>query len=82
MVKEKRIPVFIIGFLCAWILFSVSLKKAACESSLASNISFSGESNVIYFLDRSNAKLYRYNTQGRLTRTYTIKELGKDLGLK
>lgn len=82
MVKENRILIFIIGFLCAWILFSVSLKKAMGESPIPSSISFSGESNVIYFLDRDNAKIYRYNMQGRLTRVFTIRELGKDLQLR
>jgi sugar lactone lactonase YvrE len=57
-------------------------KKAASQSAIPSNIGFSAESNVIYFLDRDNARLYRYNTQGRLTREYIIKELGKDLESK
>lgn len=79
----KRSPtIFIIGFLCAWILFTAFSKKATCQGMLPPSISFSGESNAIYFLDRDNARLYRYNTQGRLTRLYIIKELGKDLQLK
>ncbi|MBU1147847.1 MAG: hypothetical protein KKD11_05780 [Candidatus Omnitrophica bacterium] len=68
--------IFIVGFLCAWVLFS---KIAVGQSSMPSNVTFSGESNVIYFLDRDTATLYRYNTQGKLTRSYVIKELGKDL---
>ncbi|MBU1852542.1 MAG: hypothetical protein KJ957_00675 [Candidatus Omnitrophica bacterium] len=79
MVKENRIVIFIIGFLFAWILFSSSSRNAIGQSTLPSSIAFSGESNVMYFLDRDNAKIYRYNTQGRLTRIYTVKELGKDL---
>ena len=79
MAKENRILIFIIGFICAWVLFSSSSKKAIGESTIPSSIGFSGASNVIYFLDRQNAKVYRYNTQGRLTRSYTIKELGEDL---
>jgi len=79
MVKENRILIFLIGLLCAWILFSAYSEKASCQSALPSNISFSGESNVIYLLDRDNAIIYRYNTQGRLTRSYIIEELGKDL---
>ena len=78
MVKENRILIFLIGFLCAWILFSAS-KKAMSQSSIPSNVAFSGESNVIYFLDRDTSTLYRYNVQGRLTRSYIIEELGKDL---
>lgn len=81
MVKENRILIFVIGFLCAWILFSSS-KNAISQSPLPSNVTFSGESNVIYFLDRNEAKIYRYNTQGRLTKTYIIGELGKDLQSK
>lgn len=82
MAKGNKIIIFAIGVLCAWILFSVSSRTAVCQTSIPSSIAFSGESNVIYFLDRDNAKLYRYNMQGRLTRTYTVKELGKDLQLK
>lgn len=79
MVKENKILVFIIGFICAWILFSVYSKNAVSQNTLSPNVSFSGQSNVIYFLDRGESKLYRYNVQGRLTATYTIRELGKDL---
>lgn len=82
MVKESRILIFIIGFLCAWILFSANSKKVAGESLIPPSVIFSGGSNVIYFLDREDAILYRYNTQGRLTRSYIIKELGKDLQSK
>ncbi len=82
MAKENRIVVFLIIVLCAWFLFSAGSKKAAGEDAISPNVSFSAESNVMYFLDRDNAKIYRYNTQGRLTRTYIIKELGKDLQLK
>ncbi len=71
--------IFVIGFLCAWILVS---KIAICQTAVPSNVTFSGESNVIYFLDRDTATLYRYNTQGKLTRSYIIKELGKDLQSK
>ena len=79
MVKENRNLILIIGFLCAWILFSSFSKKAIGESPIASSVSFSGESNVMYFFDRENAKIYRYNTQGRLTSAYVVKELGKAL---
>lgn len=82
MVKENKILMLVIGFICAWLLFSVFSKKAACQSALPSNISFSGESNVIYLMDRDNATIYRYDTQGRMTRKYVIKELGKNLQLK
>lgn len=82
MVKENRILIFIIGVLCAWILFSASSKKVVGEPVIPPSVSFSGESNVIYFLDRANAKVYKYNVQGRLTRSYIIEELGKDLRLK
>ncbi len=82
MVKENRILIFIIGFLCAWIFFSDFTGETNAQSALPSNIGFSGESNVIYFLDRDTSTLYRYNTQGRLTRSYIIEELGKDLKSK
>lgn len=82
MAKGNRIIVFLVGVLCAWVLFSAYSKKGMCQDPIPASISFSGESNAIYFLDRDNAKLYRYNTQGRLTRTYAIEELGKDLKSK
>lgn len=82
MAKENKILIFAVGFICAWLLFSFFSKKAACQSSLPSNISFSGESNVIYLLDRESATIYRYDIQGRMTRRYVIKELGKDLQLR
>ena len=46
------------------------------------NVYFSGDSSNLYFFDRDDARVYKYNTQGKLTRAYTIKELGKDLALK
>ena len=79
MIKENRVLIFAIGFLCAWSLFLIPSKKAISQPSIPSSVTFSGESNVIYFLDREYAKLYRYNIQGRLTRSYTIEELGKNL---
>ena len=69
MAKANRILIFIIGFLCAWILLSNFTGETNAQSALPSNISFSGESNVLYFLDRDNGIVYRYNTQGRLTRS-------------
>lgn len=82
MAKENRILIFIIGFLCAWAFFSNFTGETRAQSSLPSNIIFSGESNVMYFLDKDNSILYRYNMQGRLTRSYIIEELGKDLKSK
>jgi len=82
MVKENRILIFILGFVFAWILFFASSKKAISQSTIPSGVAFSGESNVMYFLDRSDSKIYRYNVQGRLTRTYIIEELGEDLRLR
>lgn len=79
MVKESRILIFIIGFLCAYVLFSAFSRKVACQSMAPSSLTFTAASDVIYFFDRENAKIYRYNTQGRLTRTYILKELGKEL---
>ncbi len=79
MVKENRILIFVLGFVFAWILFFASSKNAVSQSTIPSSVAFSGESNVMYFLDRNEAKIYRYNTQGRLTRTYIIEELGEDL---
>jgi len=82
MVKGNRILVFIVGFMCVWLLYSVFLKHAGSQPALPSGVTFSGGNNVIYFLDKRDAKLYRYNTQGRLTRIYVIRELGKDLQLQ
>ena len=78
----KKILIFSIGFLCAWIIFSIGLKKGACQINIPQNIYFSGDSSNLYFFDRDEARVYKYNTQGKLTRTYTVKELGKDLLLK
>lgn len=82
MVKGNRILIFIFGFLCSLVLFSVVGKKAVCQHALSQNILFSAESNSMYFLDRDEARIYRYNTQGKITRIYIIKELGKDLAFK
>ena len=81
MARQSRILIFIVGFLCAWILFSSS-RNVLSQSSLPSDVTFSGESNVIYFMDRGEARLYRYNVQGRLTKVYILDELGKDLKLE
>jgi hypothetical protein len=79
MVIAKKAFIFFIGFLCAWILFSMSVKRGVCQVNLPSNISFSADSPNLYFLDRDESKIYKYNTQGKLTHIYIIKELGKDL---
>lgn len=79
MVILKKVFIFFIGFLCAWIIFSIGLKKGACQINMPQNVYFSGDNSNLYFFDRDEAKVYKYNTQGRLTRTYTVKELGKDL---
>ncbi len=79
MVKENKVLIFIIGFICAGILFSGSSKNAISQASLPQSLLFSGESNVMYFLDKDNAIVYRYDMQGRMSRKYIIKELGKDL---
>ena len=78
----KKVLIFSIGFLCAWIIFSIGLKKGACQVNIPQNIYFSGDNSNLYFFDRDDATVYKYNTQGKLTRTYVIKELGKDLVLK
>ncbi|MDP2920920.1 MAG: hypothetical protein Q8O12_00930 [Candidatus Omnitrophota bacterium] len=75
----KKILVFSIGFICAWIIFSIGLKKGACQINIPQNISFTADSSNFYFFDRDEAKIYKYNTQGKLTQTYTVKELGKNL---
>ena len=82
MIILKRVFIFFIGFICAWIIFSMGIKKGACQINISPNISFSGDSSNLYFFDRDDATIYKYNTQGKLTRTYTVKELGKDLILK
>jgi len=82
MVKENRIFIFMIVVLCIALLVSVCPKRAICQNSLPSNIAFSAESNSMYFLDRDEGRIYRYNTQGKITRIYIVKELGKDLAFK
>lgn len=74
----KKLLIFSIGFLCAWILFSMNIKKLTCQMNLSPNLSFSADNSNLYFLDRDESKIYKYNTQGKLTRSYTIEELGKD----
>ena len=78
MIIAKKAFIFFIGFLCAWILFSMGIKRGACQTNLSPNISFSADSSNFYFLDRDESMIYKYNMQGKLTRAYTIKELGKD----
>lgn len=82
MVKENRIFIFAAIVLCIAFLCSIYVNRAICQNNIPSNISFSAESNSMYFLDRDEGKVYRYNIQGKITRIYTIKELGKDLALK
>lgn len=82
MVKENRIFIFVVLVICIAFLGSLYVKRAVCQNSIPSNISFSADSNSMYFLDKDEGKVYRYNTQGKITRIYTIKELGKDLALK
>lgn len=74
----KRVLIFSIGFLCAWAMFSMGLQKVTCQTNMSANVLFSADSSNFYFLDKDESKVYKYNTQGKLIRTYTIKELGKD----
>ncbi|MDP6686012.1 MAG: hypothetical protein QGI05_03570, partial [Candidatus Omnitrophota bacterium] len=76
---QNKVLFLVLGFLCAWIIFSTSSKDVNAASAISSSVAFSGESNILYFLDRAEGKLYKYNIQGRLTKTYIIEELGKDL---
>ncbi len=78
MIIAKKAFIFFIGFLCAWVIFSIGVKKGACQINISPNILFSADNSNFYFLDRDESKVYKYNTQGKLTRTYIIKELGKD----
>lgn len=75
----KKILIFSIGFLCAWILFSAGMKKGSCQVNLPSNISFAADSSSFFFFDRDEAKVYAYNAQGKIIHTYAVKELGKNL---
>ncbi len=80
MVKENRFLTFIAGFFCACaLIFFSSPEKGECKTSISPGVTFSGESNVLYFLDRDNGILYKYNIQGRMTRAFAIEEVGKDL---
>jgi hypothetical protein len=67
---------------CTTLSIALFLQKAHSQPALSGNISFAAESNSMYFLDRDEAKVYKYNIQGKLVRIYTVKELGKDLLLK
>ncbi|MDP2981329.1 MAG: hypothetical protein Q8N67_04630 [Candidatus Omnitrophota bacterium] len=78
MIIAKKAFIFFIGFLCAWSLFSMGIKIGTCQTNLPPNVSFSADSSNFYFLDRDESKIYKYSTQGKLTRIYVIKELGKD----
>jgi hypothetical protein len=79
----KRAAALGIGLFITLICTSLLLSGEASSSSVVPpSVSFSGESNVMYFFDRESGKIYRYNTQGRLTRTYRIEELGKDLQMR
>ena len=78
----KKILVFSLGFLCAWILFSMGIKKGTCQMNLSPNLSFSADNSNLYFLDRDESRIYKYSTQGKLTHIYVIKELGKDFLFK
>ena len=78
MIIAKKAFIFFMGFLCAWILFSTGIKRGVCQTNLPLNVSFSAGSSNFYFLDRDESRIYKYNMQGKLTRAYTIKELGKD----
>ncbi|MEK7868042.1 MAG: hypothetical protein AAB157_01560 [Candidatus Omnitrophota bacterium] len=82
MIIAKKAFIFFIGFLCAWVIFSIGVKKGACQINISPNILFSADNSNFYFLDRDESKVYKYNTQGKLTRTYIIKELGKDFLFK
>lgn len=74
----KKILIFSIGFICAWIIFSIGLKKGACQTNIPPNILFSADSSNFYFFDRDESMIYKYNTQGKLVKILVIKELGKD----
>jgi hypothetical protein len=74
----KKALIFFIGFLCAWILFSVGMNRGVCQTSLPPNVSFYADSSNFYFFDRDDSKIYKYSTQGKFTHTYIVKELGKD----
>lgn len=78
MIIAKKVFIFFVGFLCAWVIFSMGLKKGSCQSNMPPNVLFSADSNAFYFLDKDESKVYKYNTQGKLIRAYVIKELGKD----
>jgi hypothetical protein len=73
----KKIFIFFIGFLCAWVIFSMGVKKGACQINILPNILFSADNSNFYFLDRDESKVYMYNLQGKLSHTYIIIVLGK-----
>ncbi len=78
MIIAKKAFIFFIGFLCVWVIFSMGVKKGACQINIPPNILFSADNSNFYFLDRDESRIYKYNMQGKLTHTYIIKELGKD----
>jgi hypothetical protein len=75
----KNILMVSIGFLCALIVFSATIKKAICQTNMSSNVSFSVDNSSFYFFDKDGSKVYKYSLQGKLIHTYVIKELGNDL---
>ena len=78
----KKGMIFFIGFLCGWAMFSIGVKNGVCQLSMSPSISFSADSSSFYFFDRDDAKIYKYNIQGKLIHTYIVKELGKDFSYK
>ena len=83
MTIAKKIIIFsIIGFICAWVIFLMSVKKGACQINISPGMSFSADSSSLYFFDRDEGRVYKYNTHGKIVHTYVIKELGKDLQSK
>lgn len=78
MTVAKKAVIFFAGFLCAWAIFSMGVKKGNCQTNISPNILFSADSSNFYFLDKDEFRIYKYNIQGKLIHIYIIKELGKD----
>jgi len=60
----------------------MGVKKGACQINIPPSVSFSADSSNFYFFDRDESKIYKYNAQGKLSRVYVVKELGKDFASK
>lgn len=76
----KALLIILIAVLITNTFLNLFCSKVSAQSGLFSGISFFVDSGAIFFFDSSTGKIYHYNlTTGRLSKTYVLKELGRDL---